>query len=329
MKVKSASFSSYKVVVNNYVFEKLDLFSFLFTQILIDENIDKNKLIIDCLNDLDIKEDLYYLFNNVYYKLIDNLIVKNVKEEDIAKLKIKDIEIDPRFVSHLKKGYLPVLDKEIEKDFVYDYVDGKIVLAENDYTDSNIFILEINNDINNIERIINSNTKALFNISEGFSILKEMVVDPYYFEIQLLEKDDYYYIKENTKENIYSSLSNNSLFLKDEILKGDFLSNNIYFKCLYSDLKLDDYCDYLFMYDKEKEFVVENKIIYVGFKFEDDFLDLKEKESYKVGKYLLENGRYISTCIKSKSKNISEFKLYLVKNKDKFSENIDKIIDLI
>ena len=42
MKVKGVSLSKYKVKLDVYIYEKLDLFAFLFTRILLDEKIDKN-----------------------------------------------------------------------------------------------------------------------------------------------------------------------------------------------------------------------------------------------------------------------------------------------
>ena len=90
---------------------------------------------------------------------------------------------------------------------------------------------------------------------------------------------------------------------------------------------MSEYCKYLFRYDKEKEFEVIDNTIYVGYKFESDFIDLSKEENYECGKYLLEDNEYVSTFKKSKI-NVSEFKLYLIKNKDKFKINISKIIDL-
>ena len=329
MKVKGVSFSIYKVKVNTYVFDKLDLFTFLFTQIVLDEHINKDMKVIDCLLDLDIKEDLHYLFNNVYYKLVDNLVIKDTKKEDINELLIKDIQMDKRFINYLKQGYLPILNNETEKEFVYDYLNNKVVLANEYYTDSNVCVIELENNKESIEEIINDNKKNLFDINDGICILNDFVVDPYYFEIHLKEKDNYYFVSSTNKEMIYNALCNNSLFVKEDINKGEFLSNNIYFKCLFSKNNLIDYCDYLFVYDKEKEFNVMDNVIYVNYDFDGDFVDLINKEKYITGKYLLENNKYMSTFNKEKCKEVSEFKLYLLKNKEKFTKNINKVIELI
>ena len=72
---------------------------------------------------------------------------------------------------------------------------------------------------------------------------------------------------------------------------------------------------------------MEDNIIYVNYLLEGDFIDLSKQESYITGRSHL-NDIMISTYKKSKI-DISEFKLYLIKNKNKFTSNISKIIDLI
>ena len=319
MEVKGVSFSKYKVKVNTYIFEKLDLFAFLFTNIILDENLDKNKKVVECLLDLDIKEDLYYLINNVYYKMIDNGIIKDNYSDDITNLKLKDIVVEKRFQDYLKQGYFPILNGEIEKEFIYDYLLNKVVLEKQIYDDSNVCVLKVDNDKSNIEKIINDNKKSLLDIDQGLCVLTDVIVDPYCFKINTNEVKN--------KEKIYKSLKENSLFLTDKVLEGEYLSNNVYFECLFSNYNMREYCDYLFINDKEKEFKVEDNIIYVDYAFDCDFLDLKNKESYICGKMLLED-TYISTFIKNKE-DVSKFKLYLTKNKNKFTSNINKIIELI
>lgn len=325
MKIKGVSFSKYKVNVDLYQKEKLDLFSFLFTRVIFNNKLDKNMKLVDCLNDLDIKEDLFYLFNNVYYSFIDNKIVNEIKE-DINDLTLKDIKIDPRFYDCLNNNCFPRLTSSINKEFVYDSLLEKLVLEKEQFSDSNVVVFSVDNDSKTIEKLINNYKKGLFNEDVEMCLLNNYSVDPYYFEFSLENKDDYYFSKDN-KEIIYKALTNNSLFINDEILKGNILTNNIYFSCLYSKSDLNEYCDYLFKYDKNKEFEVIGNIIYVGYEFDDTFIDLTNKESYKCGKYLLENKEYVSTFNKDKI-NISEFKLYLMKNKDKFSSNISKVIEL-
>lgn len=328
MKINCASFSKYKVKLNCYSFKKLDLFSFLFTKILLDEHLDKKSKIVDCLNDLDIKEDLYYLFNNVYYHFVDNFIIKDNSYEDINDLKISDIEIDNRFVEYLKQGYLPIFNEEITKEFAYDYLLDKVVLMDKETSNDNLCVIEVDNGINNIEKIINDNKEGLFDLKEGLCVVKDIVVDPYYFDLNLNDEDKLV-LHKSYKDKVYGSLMKNSLFINDEILKGEFLSNNVFYKCLFAKEELKPYCEYLFVYNKEKEFKVDSNIIYVGYEFDYDYVDLINKAGYKCGKYLLENEQYISTFKSSKCDNISEFKLYLIKNKDKFSNNIEKIIELI
>lgn len=318
MKIKGVSFSKYKAKINTYIFEKLSLFEFLFIQILLDSNIDRKKKIKDCLLDLDMKEDLHYLFNNVYYKLIDNLIIGDNQSEDITNLKIEDIIIDERFIKYLNEGYFPILNGSIEKEFIYDYLKNKVVLEKDIFTDSDVCLFRVNNDRNSIEQIINDNKKGLLDIDNGVCILEELIIDPYYFNIDL-NKEKNEYILDCVKEN--------SLYLNDLEIKGEFLANNVYYSCLYSNRDMSDYCDILFEYNKEREFEVDDKIIYVGYEFEDnDYIDLKNKEAYRCGKCMLDNYA-LSTYLKHKI-DISEFKLYLIKNKNRFKTNISKYIEL-
>lgn len=330
MKVKGVSFSAYKVKLNTYILEKLDLFSFLFTQIILDENLDKNSKLVDCLLDLDIKEDLFYLFNNIYYKFIDNKIIEEAIFEDIYDVTLKDIVVDKRFETYLKGGYFPVLNGEKEKEFVYDTLAKKVVLKDIEFKDSNVCVVKVNNDRQEIEAIVNENKKGLLQIEEGICILKEAIIDPYYFEIDLKETNNCLSYNRDNKEVVYKALKENSLFISDNELLGEYLSSNIYFKCLYGDISLKDNTKYLFVYNKEKMGLVENNIIYVDYKLDEgDFIDLVNKEEYKCGTYLLENKEKIATFTKSRSKGVSEFKLYLIKNKDKFNSNIAKVIELI
>lgn len=329
MKIKGVSFSSYKVKADIYKLEKLDLLSFLFTRILLNEKLDKNLSLIECLLNLDIKEDLFYLFNNIYYTFLDNHLIKSEEKEDIYSLKLKDLVLDNRFIKYFNDGYLPVFDSLINKEFCYDYVNDKISIMKDSYIESNVCVFEVENNINSIEKIVNDNVKLLFN-EEGIVIIKDYLCDPYYFQIELKKENDCYLYKQNNKEEVYKALMNNSLFVNDTLLDGEFLSNNIYFKCLFSNLMMKDYCDYLFVFNKEKEGLIEDNIIYVNYDFNDvDFIDLVNKESYKCGYYFLENRSKISTFIKSKNKEISEFKLYLLKNKNKFKINIEEIVNLI
>lgn len=325
MKVKGVSFSKYNVNMDIYNEEKLDLFSFLFIQIILNEKLDKESKFITCLNDLDIKEDLYYLFNNVYYRFIDNKIITCFKD-DIENVCLKDIEINSNFVSLLKQGVAPILSGSESKEFVYDYLLNKVVLEKKNFTDSNVVVFELNNDFSDIERLINDNKKGLFNESVNMCLLKDFSADPYYFEFELADENGYY-VTSNNKDVIYKSLVNNSLFINDKPLKGEVLTNNVYYSLVYSENDLSEYCKYLFRYDKDREFDVCDNVIYVGFKFGNDFVDLSNGEDYICGKYLLENREFIATFNKSKI-NISEFKLYLIKNKDRFKVNISNIIDL-
>lgn len=328
MKINCASFSKYKLSLNCYSFKKLDFFSFLFTRILLDDSLDKSLKIIDCLNDLDIKEDLHYIFNNVYYNLVDNFIIKDNNYDDINDLKISDIEIDSRFTSYLKEGFLPVFNEEITKEFVYDHLLNKVVLMDKEISSDNICVVEVDNSITNIEKIVNDNKESLFDLSDGICIVKDVIVDPYYFDLNL-DDEDKMVLHKSFKNKVYDSLLKNCLFVNDDILKGNFLSNNVYYKCLFAKEELKEYCDYLFVFNKEKEFDVMDNIIYVDYNFEFDYVDLVNKLGYKCGKCLLENDEYISTFKSSKADKTSEFKLYLLKNKNKFSKNIDKIIELI
>lgn len=329
MKVRSVSFSKYKVKFNTYIFERLDLFSFLFTQIVLDEHIDKHSRIVDCLNDLDIKEDLWYLFNNVYYRFLDNKIIEDANKETFEDLIVDDIKIDERFIEYLKRGLFPSLEQEEEKEFIYDYLNNKIVLETKESKEDNICVFRVNNAKENIEKILNDNKEGLLNIKDGICIVKEFVVDPYYFDVDLTENNGVLISSHENKADIYKALVDNSLFIDDQIVEGELFTNNVYFECLYGDLMMRDYCKYLFVYDKEKEFLVDKDVIYVGYKIDGELVDLSKKVRYLCGKYLLENNQYVSTCRKDKSQDISEFKLYLVKNKKMFSNNIEKIIELI
>ena len=318
MEVKGVSFSKYKAKINTYIFEKLSLFEFLFIQVILDTNLYKEKKIKDCLIELDIKEDLHYLFNNVYYKLIDNLIIEDTQSEDINELTIKDIKIDSRFVEYLNAGYFPILNENIEKEFVYDYLKNKVVLEKEIYTDSNVCLFKVDNSRENIEKIINNHKKSLLDIDNGLCILKDVVIDPYYFKVDVVEK---------SSEYMLSSLKENSLYLDSKEINGEFLSNNIYYTCLYGDEKMRDYSDVLFVYNKEKEFEVENNCIYVGYEFKgNNYIDLANKEAYTCGQYKLAT-EIISTYTKTKV-DVSDFKLYLIKNKNKFKSNISKCIEL-
>jgi hypothetical protein len=329
MEIKGVSFSNYKANLDIYKSNKLDLFSFIFIQIILNEKLDRELKLTTCLKDLDIKEDLFYLFNNIYYKLIDNGIIDDLGYEDISDVHLKDIKIKPQFKEFFKQGYFLVKDSNLTKEFIYDYLNNKLVLSDTNYKESNVCVVEVNNELTNIERLINDNKKSLLSLSEGLIIIKNLIADPYYFLINLNKEKDYLKYGGNNKELVYKSLVNNSLFLNDEILEGEYLSNNIYFEILYGNKKMSEYCNYLFVYDEKKAYSSENNIIYLDYKLEGDFIDLVNKESYRSGKYKLENNQFIATYTKIKNKEISNFKLYLIKNKDKFKINISKIIELI
>jgi len=329
MKVKGVSFSSYKVNLNIYIYEKLDLFAFLFTQILFDNNLNKESKIVDCLLNLDIKEDLFYLFNNIYYKMIDNKIIEEVSE-DIYSLKIKDVKVEERFVSIFKSGYFPVLSDNLDKEFIYDVIKNKLVVSDTLNNESNVCVITLDNSKNTIEELINTYRRSLLNMSDGECLINRVIVNPYYFNFELEKINDKYYFKGENKEKIYKDLTYNSLFISDEVIDGELLTNNIYFQCLYGNEIMKDYCEYVFIYNENKEFEVKDNVIYVGYKMDvESFGDLVNKDNYRCGVYLLENGEYISTFTKSKMKEIKDFKLYLIKNKDKFKENISKVIELI
>ena len=253
----------------------------------------------------------------VYYKLIDNEVIVDSLKEDIYSLQLKDIIIDERFLDCLKEGYFPILNGEIEKEFVYDFIENKVVLEKENYSDSNLALLKVDNSYSNIEKIINDNKKGLLGIEEGFVILKDVVIDPYYFSLTV----------DNNDKKILDMLKDNNLLLKDRNVEGEYLSNNIYFDYLYGTEDIKDLCEYLFVYNKDKEFIVDDKIIYVGYDLKNDFIDLKNKEAYMCG-YMDLGVEKVSTFKKNKV-DVSEFKLYLVRNKGKFSSNITKIIELI
>ena len=58
-------------------------------------------------------------------------------------------------------------------------------------------------------------------------------------------------------------------------------------------------------------------------------MDLVNKEKYRCGVVLLENDKYISTFNKSREDKVSEFKLYLIRHKDKFKINLNEILEMI
>jgi len=328
MKIKCVSFSKYKLDLKSYVFVKEDLFEFLFTQIILKDNLDKNMKFTKCLEELDIKEDLFYLFNNVFYKFKDNHVINCIKE-DISDVYLKDIVVNDLFIEPLSRALFPFYKGEVSKEFNYNYLEKKIVSEKDNYSDSNVMCFKVNNTYKEVEGLINKYSSALFNDSEGSYLLDEMAVDPYYFEIELVEENNKYVYKRSNKEELYDNLVYNSLFISDSSMDGEYLSSNIYFPYLLADTRMKDNCKYLFINDSGREFEVEDNIIYVNFDTSYDFIDLVNKEGYITGKCELENNEYISTYKKKKENSISEFKLYLIKNKDKFKININEVIEAI
>lgn len=328
MKIKCISFSSFHARLKGYVFNKLDLFEFLFTQIIINKNLDKDTKIVDALKTLDIKEDLFYLFNNVYYKFIDNGVIECLSK-DIYDVSLKDIKINSLFIESLTKGKFPLFNENIDKDFTYDFLNKKLVTNKEYYGDSNLLCFEVVNK-ESIESIVNRFNTALFNSGEGLYLVDSFISDPYYFEIELQEENSKLIYKRSNKEELYESLVNNSLFINDKLLKGEYLSNNIYFDVCYGKENMKDNSKYLFVNNENKEGDVDSNIIYVNYNFDNnDFVDLVNKENYKCGVSILENNKKISTFTKSKEDKVSEFKLYLIKNKNKFKCNLNEILDLI
>ena len=328
MKIKCVSFSKYNLDLKSYVFVKEDLFEFLFTQIILKDDLNKNMKFIKCLEDLEIKEDLFYLFNNVFYKFKDNHVINSIKE-DIYDLYLKDIEVNDLFKEPLSRGLFPLFKGKMNKEFSYNYLEKKIVSEKNSYDDSNVMCFRVNNEHIEVEKLINKYSSALFNDNEGSYLLDKMVVNPHYFEIELVKENDKYLYKRSNKEELYDNLVYNSLFIKDDLIDGEYLSSNIYFPYLLADKRMENNCKYLFINDSSKEFKVEDNVIYVNFESEYDFIDLVNKEGYVTGKCELENNKYISTYKKKRENKISEFKLYLIKNKDKFKMNINEVIEAI
>lgn len=328
MKIKCMSFSRFDTNLKSYVFTKLDLFEFLFTQIILKDNLEKNTKLVDALMALDIKEDLFYLFNNVYYKFKDNGIVE-CDFADIYDITLKDIKVNPLFIEPLTKGKFPIFNDNVNKEFCYDYLNKKIVTFKEAYEDSNIMCFETL-DKEGVESIINRFSNALFNDSEGIYLVDSYISDPYYFEIELDKENEKLVYKRGNKEELYNSLVNNSLFISDEVVNGEYLSNNIYFDVCYGKENIKDNTKFLFVNDPEKEGKIKDNIIYVNYSFsESDFVDLVSKEKYKCGVYKLENEKSISTFSKSKEDKVSEFKLYLIKNKNKFNLSLNEILELI
>ena len=101
------SFSKMEANLKSYIFEKLDLFEFLFTQIILKDNLDGNTKLVECLSSLDMSSDLFYLFNNVFYKFKDNHIIECLYD-DIYEVCLKDIKINCLFKESLLKGNFPV-----------------------------------------------------------------------------------------------------------------------------------------------------------------------------------------------------------------------------
>lgn len=328
MKIKCVSFSKFDASLKSYVFTKLDLFEFLFTQIILKDNLNKDTKLVDSLKALDINDDLLYLFNNVYYKFKDNGVIECLNS-DIYDLCLKDIKVNKLFIEPLRKGLFPLYNESVNKEFIYDYLNKKIVTYKDTYDESNLLCFEVS-DKERVESIINRFSNALFNNSEGIYLVKEYISDPYYFEVELNEENNKLVYKRSNKDELYASLVNNSLFIEDEILKGEYLSNNIYFDVCFSKENMKDNAKYLFVKDENKEGEVKDNIIYVNYEFEgSSFVDLVKKEKYRCGVYSLENDKKISTFIKEKENKVSEFKLYLIKNKDKFKVSLNEILELI
>lgn len=328
MKIKCMSFSKMEANLKSYIFEKLDLFEFLFTQIILKDNLDGNTKLVECLSSLDMSSDLFYLFNNVFYKFKDNHIIECLYD-DIYEVCLKDIRINCLFKESLLKGNFPLYKGNINKEFVYDYLNKKIVTYKESYDDSNIVCFE-SSDKEDVESIINRFSSALFNDNSGIYLLENLISDPYYFEVELNKENNKYVYKRSNKEELYASLANNSLFVENKEMDGEYLSNNIYFDVLYGNKEMKDNARYLFMFDEIKEGEVIDNIIYVNYKFEDSsFVDLVNKEKYRCGVVLLENDKYISTFNKSREDKVSEFKLYLIKHKDKFKMSLNEILEMI
>ena len=324
MKIKGMSFSRYSARVGIYKYFRQDLFEFIFIKIILDRHLDKESLLVECLKALEIKDDLFYLFNNVYYKLVDNGIIKEVNK-DFRELRLKDIEVYPLFIEALSEHYFPVKQESVDKEFVYDYLKGKLVVSEEVFKDSNVVVIEVDNSWSSIERLVNKEKKGLFNLEDGICLIERLRVDPYYFEIELKENDTGIVIKD---ELVSKSLLDNSFqVVIDENLKGNILTNNIYFECLYGKEYLKDYCDYLFVYDVNKTFSKEDKVIYVDYKLDNDFVDLVNKDNYILGKMRV-NDDYVTSFYTNKNRQVSEFKNYLVKNREKFNFNLEGILKL-
>lgn len=328
MKINLVSFSDFDSVLDIYDKEKMDLFSFMLVKIIEKGG---SKSIKEVLYDLNINDNLMYLYQNNFYFLLDNqLIVNDNKSDDISFIKVNEVKLSEFGKYCLANNYIPRYRESRELRVIYNVLDGKLVSDNKVNESSNVVVVD---DKVDFLKLINDNKKGLINEYNDTFVLnyKSKEANPYFYEMNVSVSELDEKLKRYLKDNKVL-LGDNKVIDED---KSEFLSSNFKCKLVYCDKNNMVNSDYYLICLEEKKFEVEGNKIYIDSisEFSDySFVSLgSEVMGYKVSRIKVDD-TYCSAFSKNKLKdNMGDIKKYLVKNKDKFKDVrvINEVIDLL
>ena len=117
MKLNLIYFSDFNLKLNLYKKDKMDWFLFIILNIFNDEKIDKNYYVKDILSKLYIPDDMYYLFSNAYYKLLDNNLIEGI-EKEFDKLQKKDFIVTDLGKYCFANNIFPMFYKSLDYNLI-------------------------------------------------------------------------------------------------------------------------------------------------------------------------------------------------------------------
>ena len=199
MKVKLVSFTNYKLDIDVYSKSDIDFFSYLLLDLIIKR--DDHILLDELRKGLDIPDKLSYLFENSFYNLIDNNLIR-VERDVYLECYLDDIVLTKLGEEcHKNKILYTYLDNEY-KEINISPIDNSIAPLEKKSLKGYGIVLSKVNDKDDVEKILNENIKRVFPTYKDVRIVVNKMEADYYEEECEFKNNDEFLINYGLKDNL-------------------------------------------------------------------------------------------------------------------------------
>lgn len=344
MKLKFVYFSDFLLELSMYNKEKMDFFVYLLMQIISEDKIESNLSLEEILLDLSIPREMLYLFNNTFYFLYDNNLIK-AKDDTIENIKKHEISLTSLGEICFRENYLPVYSDTTNKQVIYNPLNNKLEAVNDFNNQTDIIVIDHLIEDVRLRELLNNFKMSIFpDLDEDMIIDHKVIeVNPFLVEVELVKRSSIYYFKNKEHLPLGDYLSSNLIYLKDKNdtfsdEDGVVLTNNVCFKFVIGDKLINSLnSDYYLIIDDSKAFKIENNNIYLPSEIksiiDDNIVVYSDSLNLLYYKEVeLENKLFLPLVNLNKKRGLdASIKKWLEKNINKFEDKhlVESIIKLL